>query len=256
VGELDGKVAFVSGAARGQGHAIVVRLAGEGARVVAGDVLVEELSTLDDELGDAVVTGELDVRERASWDALVRAGLDAFGRFDILVNNAGVLRAAPLARETAEMFEEVWRVNALGPFHGMQALLPALRDSGGVIVNTLSTAAVEVYVAHASYSASKAALRNLTRVAALELAPRGIRVNAVLPGPIDTPMVLSGDDPEKRDVLSRTPLGRIGVPGDIAEAVLYLVSDRASFVTGAELMVDGGMTLGPVPGGPRDAGPR
>ncbi|MFI5046638.1 MAG: SDR family NAD(P)-dependent oxidoreductase [Acidimicrobiia bacterium] len=249
---MEGKVAFVSGAARGQGRAIAVRLAEEGARVVAGDVLVDELASLRDELGDAAATGPLDVRERASWDALVAAGLDTFGRLDILVNNAGVLRSAFLARETADAFEAVWRVNALGPFHGMQALVPHLRDAGGgAIVNTLSTAALTAFERHASYSASKGALRSLTQVAALELAPSGIRVNAVVPGPVATPMVLADADSTTRDRLSRTPLGRIGEPSDIADAVLYLVSDRASFVTGAELVVDGGTTIGAPSGASR-----
>ncbi len=245
--ELGGKVAIVTGAARGQGRAIAARLAGAGARIVAGDVLVDELASLGHELGDAVVTGKLDVRERPSWEALVSRAVTTFGRVDILVNNAGVLRTVPLDEETPEAFEDVWRVNCLGSFHGIQAVVPHLRNAGGgAIVNTLSTAAMSAWTLHAAYVASKWANRGLTKVAALELAPYGIRVNAIAPGPIATPMVLPDNDPDARERLSRTPLGRIGEPGDIADAVLFLVSEASSFMTGAELVVDGGQTIGTV----------
>jgi 3alpha(or 20beta)-hydroxysteroid dehydrogenase len=251
--ELEGRVAFISGAARGQGRVIARRLAAAGALIVAGDVRTEELSSLPDELGhEVVVTGRLDVREPSSWDDLLTCGLDTFGRLDILVNNAGVLRTAPLDAETPESFEDVWRVNCFGPFLGIQAVLPHLRQAGGgAIVNTLSTAALTVWTLHASYVASKWAVRGLTKVAALELAPYGIRVNAVVPGPIATPMVLRDDDREARQRLSRTPLGRIGEPDDVAEAVLFLASDAASFITGAELTIDGGQTIGTILPSPR-----
>jgi NAD(P)-dependent dehydrogenase (short-subunit alcohol dehydrogenase family) len=244
---LDGKVAIVTGAARGQGRAIALRLAGAGARIIAGDVLTEQLEELHAELQDGVVCGELDVRSRTSWDALINQGAGVFGRIDILVNNAGVLRTVSLETESAAAFEDVWRVNCLGSFHGIQAVVPHLREAGGgAIVNTLSTAAMSAWTLHGAYVASKWANRGLTKVAALELAPYGIRVNAIAPGPIATPMVLRDDDPAARERLSRTPLGRIGEAEDIAEAVLFLVSDAASFVTGAELVVDGGQTAGTI----------
>jgi NAD(P)-dependent dehydrogenase (short-subunit alcohol dehydrogenase family) len=245
-GELEGKVAVVSGAARGQGRAIALRFAAAGARVVAGDVLVEELSVLAHDLSSAVHTGRLDVRDATSWRELVEGGADAFGRIDILVNNAGVLRRAPIEEESAEVFEQVWSVNCLGAFLGTKAVLPHLRAAGGgVIVNTLSTAATTAFADHGAYVSSKWALRGFTKVTALELAAEGIRVNAVLPGPIATPMVLGDDvDGTARARLPGTPLGRIGEPQDIAEAVLFLASERATFVTGAELVVDGGQTMG------------
>jgi 3alpha(or 20beta)-hydroxysteroid dehydrogenase len=245
MGELDGRVAVVSGAARGQGRAIALRLAAAGASVIGGDVLVEELGQVGQELGSNGVVGRLDVRDPTSWGNLLEQGTDAFGRIDILVNNAGVLRRAELDRETPEAFEELWRVNCLGAFNGMQAVLSHLRKSGGgAIVNTLSTAAIGAWSMHGSYVSSKFALRGLTKVAALELATDGIRVNAVLPGPIATPMVLRDDDPEARRRLGSTPLGRMGEPEEVAEVVCFLVSDRASFVTGAELTVDGGGSSG------------
>jgi 3alpha(or 20beta)-hydroxysteroid dehydrogenase len=245
-GELSGRVAVVSGAARGQGRAIALRLAAAGARIVAGDVLTDELHILSDDLGDSVVTGALDVRVPASWDALIERGIERFDRIDVLVNNAGILRVRRLEHETAADFEDVWRVNCLGPFLGIQAALPRLRAAGGgAIVNTLSTAAFNAWSHHGAYVSAKFALRGLTKVAALELAADGIRVNAVVPGPIATPMVLRDDDPGARERLgSSTPLGRVGEAEDVAEAVCYLVSDRASFVTGAEITVDGGQTAG------------
>jgi NAD(P)-dependent dehydrogenase (short-subunit alcohol dehydrogenase family) len=248
-GELDGKVAIVSGAARGQGRAIAQRLAEAGARVVGGDVLVDELLALGDDLGSRGRTGRLDIRDRTSWDELVDVAVSAFGRLDILVNNAGIMHQSPLEQETAEGFEDVWRVNCLGPFLGTQAVLPHLRSAGGgAIVNTLSTAAFTVWTNHAAYSSSKWALRGFTKVAALELAADRIRVNAIAPGPIATPMVLRDDNPRARERL-KTPLGRIGEPEDIADAVLFLVSERSSFVTGSELTVDGGQIAGVVLGG-------
>jgi NAD(P)-dependent dehydrogenase (short-subunit alcohol dehydrogenase family) len=245
-GELSGRVAVVSGAARGQGRTIACRLAAAGARIVAGDVLTDDLATLPDELGDSVATVPLDVRDPASWAFVVESAAEKFGRIDILVNNAGVLRVRRLEHETPDGFEDVWRVNCLGPFLGIQATLPQLRAAGGgAVVNTLSTAAFTAWSHHGAYVSAKFALRGLTKVAALELAADGIRVNAVVPGPIATPMVLRDDDPGARERLgSSTPLGRVGEAEDVAEAVSYLVSDRASFVTGAEITVDGGQTAG------------
>ena len=171
----------------------------------------------------------------------------AFGRIDILVNNAGVLGQARLEDETPEGFEELWRTNCLGAFLGIQAVIPHLRRAGGgAIVNSLSTAAVSAWTHHGAYGSSKWALRGLTKVAALELARDGIRVNAVVPGAIATPMILPNDTPEARQPLDTAPLGRLGEPEDVAEAVLYLVSERARYVTGAELVVDGGVTTGTV----------
>lgn len=243
-GTLEGRVGLVTGAARGQGREIAVRCAAAGAKVMGGDVL-DEVDAIESETNGAVVGTRLDVTDGASWSRAVEEAIGRYGRLDFLVNNAGILRRAPIEEETVEGFEATWRVNCLGPFLGIRTALPYLAASEhAAVVNTVSTAAVTAWPSHAAYAASKWALRGFTKVAALELAARGIRVNAVMPGPVLTPMVLRDDDPGAAERLSRTPLGRAGTPGDIAELVLYLLSDAASFVTGAEVVVDGGQTVG------------
>jgi len=232
------KVALVTGAARGQGAAIVKRLHADGFRVAACDLLVDELNVSVDSLGDGVVAVELDVTSAHQWDSAVRRTVEELGSLTTLVNNAGVLHRASLAEETPAGFEGSWRVNCLGPFLGIQAALQHLRQAdGAAIVNTCSTGAIRAFPAHAAYGSSKWALRGLTQIAAAELAASGIRVNAVLPGPVETPML---------DAATQARLaekGRLGTPMEIADAVAFLVSEHASFITGAELVVDGGQSL-------------
>ncbi len=250
--ELSGRVALVTGAARGQGRAIALRLASAGASVIAGDVLEDHLDSLADLLGTRGLVGRLDVRDGESWSAFIERGVGEFGGLDILVNNAGILRRIALEEESAEGFESVWRVNCLGPFLGMKAVLPYLRLSDcAAIVNTSSAAGVTAWSRHGAYVSSKWAVRGLTKAAALDLAAEGIRVNGVIPGPIDTPMV-SADDPEARSRLGRLPLGRIGAAEDVAEAVLFLVSDRSAFMTGSEITVDGGQLAGMIVSPPEE----
>jgi len=235
-----GRVALVTGAARGQGLAIVRRLRAGGVSVVAGDVLGDELrAAVGSDAG--VVPVDLDVTSAASWAAAVDAAREAFGGLNILVNNAGIVRRAPLGEETEEEFTRLWRVNCLGPFLGIRAALPLLSAADQpAIVNTVSTVALRPFAEHVSYGSAKWALRGLTQSAALELGPAGIRVNAVFPGPVDTPM----NTPEAVERLSRAPLlGRIGQPDDIASVVAFLASPEASFLTGAEVLADGGHTL-------------
>ncbi|MBO0677148.1 SDR family oxidoreductase [Mycolicibacterium sp. S2-37] len=235
------RVALVTGAARGQGAAIVARLHADGFAVAACDVLVDELTDLAAQFGDAVIAVPLDVTSEAQWTAAVDHTVGRFGSLTALVNNAGVLHRAAIGDETAAGFEASWRVNCLGPFLGMRAALEQLRAAeGAAVVNTCSTGAIRPFPAHAAYGSSKWALRGLTQVAAAELAPAGIRVNAVFPGPVETPML---DEVTQARLAQRAVSGRLGKPTEIADAVAFLVSEGASFITGSELVVDGGQML-------------
>ena len=236
------RVALVTGAARGQGAAIAARLIEDGFRVVACDLLVEELAGAVAALGgDRMAAVALDVTSADQWAAAVRTAVDRFGGLTTLVNNAGVLHRAALSDETAAEFEECWRVNCLGPFLGIQAVLPHLRGAeGAAIVNTCSTGAIRPFPNHGAYGSSKWALRGLTQVAAAELACAGIRVNSVFPGAVATPML---DEATQARLSANAMMGRIGKPVEIADAVAFLVSDHASFITGSELVVDGGQSL-------------
>ena len=236
------RVALVTGAARGQGAAIARRLVEDGFRVAACDLLVDELNTTVAALdGDRVIAIPLDVTSEDQWEAAVSVVVDRFGSLSTLVNNAGVLHRASLAEETPDGFERSWRVNCLGPFLGIRAALGQLRrGEGAAIVNTCSTGAIRPFPDHAAYGSAKWALRGLTQIAAGELAPSGIRVNAVFPGPIATPML---DAATQTRLAATSVLGRLGEPIEVADAVSFLVSDRASFITGSELVVDGGQCL-------------
>jgi len=232
------RIALVTGAARGQGAAIVKRLHKDGFRVAACDVRLEELKAGVDALGDGVIDVELDVTSAEQWAEAVARVVDKFGSLSTLINNAGVLHRASLGDETPAGFESSWRFNCLGPFLGIQATLEHLRlAEDAAIVNTCSTGAIRAFPNHAAYGSSKWALRGLTQVVAAELAPSGIRVNAVFPGPVETPML----DPATQARLAER--GRLGKPTEIADAVAFLVSEHASFITGAELVVDGGQCL-------------
>jgi 3alpha(or 20beta)-hydroxysteroid dehydrogenase len=233
---------LVTGAARGQGAAIVERLRKDGFRVAACDLLVDDLTAAVDALGDdTVIAIPLDVTSEEQWGDAVNQVVDRFGCLTTLVNNAGVLHRASLADETQAGFEASWRVNCLGPFLGIRASLEALRQADGAsIVNTCSTGAIRPFHNHAAYGSSKWALRGLSQIAAAELAPSGIRVNAVFPGPVETPML---DETTQALLAGRSVLGRLGRPMEIADAVAFLVSEQASFITGSELVVDGGQSL-------------
>ncbi|HXY66818.1 MAG TPA: SDR family oxidoreductase [Mycobacterium sp.] len=236
------RVALVTGAARGQGWAITQRLRADGFFVAACDVNTAELSTAVDALGDdGVVAIPLDVTSSSGWREAVATTVDRFGLLTTLVNNAGVLHRASITDETVEGFEKAWRVNCLGAFLGIRAALDQLRAAqGAAIVNTCSTGAIRPFPNHIAYGSSKWALRGLTQAAAAELAHAGIRVNAVFPGPIATPML---DEDTQARLASTSISGRIGQPSEVADAVAFLVSDQASFITGSELVIDGGQCL-------------
>jgi 3alpha(or 20beta)-hydroxysteroid dehydrogenase len=236
------RVALVTGAARGQGWAITQRLRADGFFVAACDISAAELAEAVDGLGDDGVIGfPLDVTSESQWRQAVSATVDRFGSLTTLVNNAGLLHRASIADESVDGFERAWRVNCLGAFVGIQASLDQLLAADGAsIVNTCSTGAIKPFPKNSAYGSSKWALRGLTQAAAAELAPQGIRVNAVFPGPIATPML---DAETQARLIATSVSGRIGEPSEVADAVAFLVSDQASFITGSELVIDGGQCL-------------
>jgi cyclopentanol dehydrogenase len=250
MGRLDSKVALISGAARGQGEAEARLFAREGASVVLGDVLVEQGEQVAKEIGEAggrAVFARLDVSDEDDWTAAVELAERTFGRLDVLVNNAAIIGLQGIMDTTLERWNRVIAVNQTGTFLGMRAAIPAMRRAGGgSIVNISSVLATMGSGNSASYTASKGAVSALTRTVSVELATEGIRVNAVHPGGVETPMAVEclGDDLEARRALIAThPMGRIGEPEEIATGVLFLASDEASFVTGASLVIDGGNTV-------------
>jgi 3alpha(or 20beta)-hydroxysteroid dehydrogenase len=239
MGRLDGKVALISGGARGQGEAEARRFVAEGAKVVIGDVLETEGEAVAHDLGDDAVFLKLDVTSEDEWREVVASAVDAFGGLHVLVNNAGILGAfTPLVDSTVERFMKVLSINLVGPFLGIKTAAPALRDSGGgSIVNISSTAGMWGVPFAADYTASKFGVRGLTKVAALELGHDGIRVNSVHPGAIDTAMLPGGDDGVR---FAGLPVGRAGTADEVANLVLFLASDESSYITGMEHVIDGG----------------
>ncbi|MFF0743464.1 SDR family NAD(P)-dependent oxidoreductase [Streptomyces sp. NPDC004111] len=238
---LDGKVVVITGAGRGQGAAEAVLFAEAGARVVVTDIVAETGRETAASLGDQGLFVPHDVTDAESWAEVTAAALSGFGRIDALVNNAALWRTASVEKESPENFEALFRVNLLGPFLGIQAVLPALKEAGGgSVVNVSSTAGLVGIPGHAAYGSTKFGLRGLTRSSALDLARYRIRVNSVHPGAIDTPMIASTAG---RD-WSHLPLGRLGRPEEVGELVRFLVSDASSYITGTEFTVDGGSTAG------------
>ncbi|MFE5797928.1 glucose 1-dehydrogenase [Streptomyces sp. NPDC056503] len=242
--ELTGKVALITGAARGMGEAEARLFTALGARVVLTDVRETEGEETAASLGPAARFVHHDVTDEPSWSAAVAAALDAFGRLDVLVNNAAVYSTSPIEDEDPARLDALLRVNLVGPFLGIRAAAPALRASGGgSIVNISSQAGLQGIWGHGAYGAAKWGLRGLTKTAALELGPAGIRVNSVHPGAIATAMTAhlgTASHPA-------APLGRVGEPEEVARLVAFLASDESSYLSGAELAVDGGASAGRMP---------
>jgi 3alpha(or 20beta)-hydroxysteroid dehydrogenase len=243
MGRLDGKVAIITGAARGQGAAEARLFAAEGARVVLADVLDDEGKAVAGEIGDAAAYAHLDVTDEGQWSDAVALAERTFGPVTVLVNNAGILLFQAVHKTELADFDRILRVNVHGVFLGMKAVTPSMEKAGGgSIVNISSTAGLQGLPYLAAYVASKWAVRGLTKSAAIDLGHKGIRVNSVHPGGIDTPMVAgtSADAP----FYQRLPVARMGSTDESARAVLFLASDEASYIAGAELAVDGGATCG------------
>ena len=236
-GRLEGKVAIVTGAAGGLGRAQVTALCAEGAKVVATDV--RSAAGEVEPLGEGVRFLVHDVTDLGRWQEVVAAAETELGPVSVLVNNAGTVRAAPIEEMTEEDYRAVIDVNQVGVFLGTKAVVPSMRRAGGgSIVNIASMDGVIAHPGVAGYVSSKFAVRGLTKVAALELGRDGIRVNAVCPGVIDTPMAAGAP----LGWLDQLPIPRLGRPEEIARLVVFLASDEASFATGAEYLMDGGYT--------------
>ena len=247
--KLAGKVALISGGARGIGAHTARLFAAEGAKVVMGDVLDDHGRAVEAEInraGGEAAYVHLDVTLEQSWREAVETTLGRFGRLDILVNNAGVSGTGRVEDVTLEEWNRVMAINSTGVFLGTKVAIPAMRKSGGGSIVNISSqlGLVGTDISSPQYQSSKGAVRLLTKTTAIQYAKEGIRANSVHPGPIETPMteVRRADPAMHALMLSRIPLGRFGVPDDVAKGVLYLASDDASFVTGSELVIDGGWT--------------
>lgn len=245
MGRLDGKVALITGAAGGQGAAAARRYVAEGARVLIADVVDGEGKELAAELGEQARYRHLDVTSEQDWSAAVEEATTEFGAIDVLVNNAGILHFSAIVDTDPADYERVIRVNQIGTFLGMRAVIPSMPERGGSIVNVSSVEGLAGMPNLVAYTSSKFAIRGMTKVAALELGTKGIRVNSVHPGMIDTRMVqhaAGGVEVDLSPVGRKVALGRLGKPEEIADLVVFLGSDESSYCTGGEFVADGGAT--------------
>jgi 3alpha(or 20beta)-hydroxysteroid dehydrogenase len=243
MGRCQDKVVIISGGARGQGAAEARLLVAEGAKVVIGDVLEAEGRKLADELGGRAMFLRHDVTEEGDWAKAVQAA-ERLGGLHGMVNNAGIFVPRSLMETDAALFERHTRVNQLGCFLGMKAVADLMeRSGGGSIVNISSVAGLRGSPGAVAYSATKWALRGMTKAAAIDFAPRGIRVNSVHPGPIDTEMIRVRSAEENQRRTQMVPMKRMGTAEEVAKLVLFLLSDESSYITGAEVTIDGGVSL-------------
>ena len=245
-GRLEGKVAIVTGGARGLGEAQTRRFVAEGALVTIADVRDDEGKALAATLGEAAVFEHLDVTDPEAWDVLVDRVVERMGGVDVLVNNAGTGTAGAIDVVPIAEHHRVLDVNLNGVYYGMRSVAEPMRaGDGGAIVNISSIDGLAGISGLTSYVASKFAVTGMTRSAALELGRSGIRVNSVHPGVMDTPLVAEVARPRLQRVVDMQPIPRFGHPDEVANAVLFLASDEASYITGAQLLVDGGHLAGP-----------
>ncbi len=249
MGRLDGKVALISGGARGQGAEEARLMAREGAKVVFGDILDDQGKQVEAEITEAGLEAtyvHLDVTRASEWESAVDTAVRKYGGLHVLVNNAGILIRKGVEDTSEEEWDRIMGINVKGVFLGTKHAIPAMRNSGGgSIVNISSTAGlVGSPEGSPSYTATKGAVRLFTKSIAIQHAKDGIRCNSVHPGPIDTEMIrdTTADSDRWAARLRRLPMGRVGTTADIAYGVLYLASDESSFVTGSELVIDGGTT--------------
>ncbi|MFG2086605.1 MULTISPECIES: glucose 1-dehydrogenase [unclassified Spirillospora] len=250
MGQLDGKVALITGGARGMGKSHVRRFLDEGARVVFGDVLEDEGAKLAADLGDDARFVRMDVSKEDDWHNAVETATSAFGALHILVNNAGIIRHKTIEEMSVDEFRQILDVNLIGQWLGVKSVTAAMREAGGgSIVNVSSTEGFIGASGLAAYSASKFGIRGLTKAAARELGKYGIRVNSIHPGGVLTPLSLQDDvvsaTADSADAfLKALPLGRMGKSKEVSGLVVYLASDDSSYCTGSEVLVDGGMLTG------------
>ena len=249
MGRLDGKVALISGGARGQGAAEARMFAQEGAKVVIGDLLDTEGIAVAAEIaeagGDALYV-HLNVTSEDDWREAIQAAVSSFGKLNVLVNNAAIWRRGRVEDTSVEDWDAIMDVNAKGVFLGTKLAIDEMRKAGGgSIINISSTAGLVGSPRSAAYNASKGAVRLFTKATAIQYGREGIRANSIHPGPIDTAMIhgiWQGDERSREESIARTALGRVGTVEDIAYGAMFLASDESSFMTGSELVMDGGVT--------------
>ena len=246
--DLDGKAALVTGGARGIGRAIVLRLATQGADVAfsyrGNQAAAEETAKAVEALGRRGLAVQADVKDPAAAEALVKATIEAFGKVDILVNNAGITRDDLIMRMTEEAWRDVLETNLYGAFHVTKAVTrPMLKARSGRIINITSVSGQAGQMGQANYSSAKAGLIGLTKATARELASRSITVNAVAPGFVLTELTKDLPEALQAEITARTPLGRFGTTEEVADAVAFLASDEARYITGQVLAVDGGLVM-------------